>query len=260
VSEAFFVPDGDRFVPTAWTRGPWSADAQHAGPAAALAARAIERLDPVGELQVARFTLEVLRALPLEPLRVEATTVRAGRRVQFEQAVLRTDDDREVARATAWRIRPAAEPVPERNLEAPPFPGPADSTQPPTWDPGWSPSYFEAIDWRYARGAFFRPGPGAAWMRMRIALVAGEQPSPLTRVLVAADSGNGVSIELPLDAFLSVNTELTVHLARLPEGEWVCLDAVTRIGPEGVGLAQSVLWDERGRLGSGNQSLLVAPR
>ncbi len=128
------------------------------------------------------------------------------------------------------------------------------------WDPGWNPNYFEAMQWRFARGGFLRPGPSAAWMRMGVALVEGEEPSPLSRVLVAADSGNGISVEFPIDRFLFVNTELTVHLARMPEGEWVCLDAVTRIGSTGVGLAQSVLWDERGRIGSGNQSLLVAPR
>ena len=91
-------------------------------------------------------------------------------------------------------------------------------------------------------------------------LVAGEEVSPLTRVLALADSGNGISATLPFDKFLFINTELTVHLARYPEGEWVCLDAITRIGPEGVGMAQSVLWDERGRIGAGAQALLVAPR
>ena len=63
----------------------------------------------------------------------------------------------------------------------------------------------------------------------------------------------------PLE-YLFINTELTVHLFRLPVGEWVCLDAVSRIDPSGVGVAESILWDEVGRLGRGNQALLVAPR
>ncbi len=46
----------------------------------------------------------------------------------------------------------------------------------------------------------------------------------------------------------------------MPEGEWVCLDAITRIGPDGAGVAQSVLWDRRGRIGGGNQALLIAFR
>jgi hypothetical protein len=41
--QALFVVDGARFVPTVLCRGPWSADAQHGGPPAALLARAVER-------------------------------------------------------------------------------------------------------------------------------------------------------------------------------------------------------------------------
>ena len=84
---------------------------------------------------------------------------------------------------------------------------------------------------------------------MRQPLIEDEPDSPLTRVLVAADSGNGVSAALDYRRWLFINTELTVHLVREPAGEWICLDAITRAGPEGVGLAESVLWDERGRLG-----------
>ena len=104
-----------------------------------------------------------------------------------------------------------------------------------------------------------QPGPAAVWMRMRVPLVAGEEPTQLTRVLVAADSADGISWELPFGEYLFVNTELSVHLVRMAAGRWVCLDARTRIAPDGVGLAESVLWDERGRIGAGAQSLLVAP-
>ena len=77
-------------------------------------------------------------------------------------------------------------------------------------------------------------------------------------MLVAADSGNGVSAELDYHRYLFINTELTVHLTREPEGEWVCLDAVTRTGPQGVGLSESVLADTRGRFGRSAQTLLRA--
>lgn len=254
--DALYVPDGDRFAPTDLTRGPWSADAQHAGPPAALIARAIESLEP-GGLTLGRFTLDVLRPVPLKPLRVEANPIRSGRSTQYAEAVL-SDDEGDIARAHAWRIR--GEPRAELDLDPTPPPGPDDSEAAPLFEPGWSPSYFDAMEWRLARGALWEPGPAAVWMRMRCALVEGEEPSPATRVLVAADSGNGISWALPFDTSLFVNTEITVHFARMPEGEWVCLDARTRIGPEGVGLAESVLWDERGMIGRGAQSLLVAAR
>jgi hypothetical protein len=258
VSEAFYLPEGDRFVSTNLTRGPWSAEHQHAGPPAALVARAIEAVEPAGML-VARFTLEVLRPLPLVPLRVDTRVVRAGRRVQLVEASL-FGEDVELARASAWRIRPSDEPVPEIGLEPLSLPGPDGSPESSLYRPPWGESYFTATEWRLAGGALAGPGPAAVWMRMLVPLVGGEEPTPLQRVLVVADSGNGISWELPWDTHLFVNTELTVHLARMPEGEWVCLDARSRLGPRGIGLAESRLWDERGWIGRGAQALLVAPR
>ncbi len=259
MDEAFYLLDGDRFVSSHYTRGPWTPDAQHAGPPAALVARAVERLDPRDDMRVARFTMEVLRPIPVTPLRIEATVVRPGRRVQFVRASL-SNGDGDIAHASAWRIRTSEEPVPGTDLEPPPFPGPGEADEPrlpPLYE---GPSYFTAMEWRFAGGAFLAGGPAAAWMRMRIPLVAGEDIAPLSRVLVAADSGNGISMVLPLDRYLFINVDLSVHLFRMPEDEWVCLDATTRIDSHGLGLAESRLWDRRGRLGRGNQSLLVAPR
>jgi hypothetical protein len=260
VGDAFYVRDGDSFLPTPWTRGPWDPDAQHAGPPAALVGRAIERLAPDGDWQVARLTLEILRPIRLAALTVDARVVRPGKRVQYVDASLQ-DERGEVARASAWQIRRADEPVPAAGQEPPPF-DPPNGVQPaPVFDPPWEgDSYFTAMEWRVARGAFFAPGPAALWMRQRVELVEGEETSPLSRVLVVADSGNGISsVASPLE-YLFINTELSVHLFRLPVGEWVCLDAVSRIDPSGIGVAESVLWDESGRIGRGNQALLVARR
>jgi hypothetical protein len=82
----------------------------------------------------------------------------------------------------------------------------------------------------------------------------------LTRVLVAADSGNGISSELSPREHLFINPDLTVHLYRYPEGEWVCLSARTTIDPAGVGLADTALLDRRGTIGRAAQSLFVAKR
>jgi hypothetical protein len=79
-------------------------------------------------------------------------------------------------------------------------------------------------------------------------------------VLVAADAGNGVSATLDYRRFVFINTELTVHLLREPDGDWVRLDAVTHLGAPGLGLAESVLSDVRGRIGRAAQTLLVRPR
>jgi hypothetical protein len=116
------------------------------------------------------------------------------------------------------------------------------------------------MEWRAVRGSFREPGPAIVWARMRYPLVPGEEPSPLERVLIVADNGNGVSWELDMKRWHFINPELTVHLHREAAGEWICLDAQTSVSPGGAGLANSVLSDFDGPVGIGAQSLLVAPR
>jgi hypothetical protein len=258
MSRAFYVDDDGRFESTEWTRGPWDPRFQHAGPPAALLGRAIERLDGGEDYAVARFTVELLRSIPVGPLTVDSSIVRPGKRVQLAEAML-SDADGTIALARAWRIQREAT-AEATAAEPPPFPGPEHSSPGPVFDPWNGPSYFAAMEWRHAAGTFMTPGPATTWMRMHDQLVDGEQPSPLTRVLVAADSGNGISLELPLDTHVFINTELTVHLTCEPSGEWVCLDARTRIGSDGVGLATSVLYDSARRIGIGNQALLIRRR
>jgi len=106
-------------------------------------------------------------------------------------------------------------------------------------------------------GAFMEAGPARVWMRMGVPLVSGEEPTPLQRVLAAADSGNGVSAALDWRSYLFINVDLSVHLHRMPAGEWVCLDAVTLPERSGVGLADTRLHDQRGPIGRALQTLLV---
>jgi acyl-Coa thioesterase superfamily protein len=95
---------------------------------------------------------------------------------------------------------------------------------------------------------------------MRHPLIGDEAPSPLARVLVLADSGNGISAVLPLNTSLFINVELSVHLVGLPTSEWVCLDATTRLGCANRGLAFADLWGENGWIGRSAQALLIGSR
>ncbi len=108
--EAFYERDGDRFVATELTRGPWDPGAQHAGPPSALLGREIERLEDAEEFQIGRVTFEIMRSVPIGPVSVEAKVVRPGRRVQLIEASL-ANDDGELVRARAWRLRTGAAPV-----------------------------------------------------------------------------------------------------------------------------------------------------
>jgi hypothetical protein len=257
VADSFFVPLGDdRWQATVHTTGPWDAASEHGGPPSALLGRAMQRCEPRPDMVIARFTCEILRPIPVGELSVTARLARAGRSVELLEAGI-SAGGREVARASAWRVlRTAADPVPSRHPAPGPVPAGPSQVPPDTWVDG----YLSAIEWRTVHGGFTEPGPSVIWTRMRYPLVPDEEPSPLERVLIVADSGNGASSELDIARWLFINPELTVHLQREAEGEWICLDAQTAISPGGAGLATSVLSDQRGTVGVGAQSLLIAPR
>jgi Acyl-CoA thioesterase C-terminal domain len=73
-------------------------------------------------------------------------------------------------------------------------------------------------------------------------------------------SGNGVSAALDWRRYLFINVDLSVHLHRMPVGEWVCLDAETFPERNGIGMADTRLLDENGGIGRAAQTLLVAER
>src|SRR6516225_6372911 len=99
---AFYLPmDDDRFESTEWTRGPWDAGAQHAGPPAALLGRAVEAMARPG-MRVARLTFDIARPVPIAPLTVTAATVREGRSVMVVQTAIEP-----YMRCTALLIRAA---------------------------------------------------------------------------------------------------------------------------------------------------------
>ncbi|MFJ6935154.1 thioesterase family protein [Streptomyces sp. NPDC101132] len=262
MGEAFYERVGrGRYVASEFTRGPWDAGAQHAGPPAALLGRAVEERPGAREdMQLARVTYEILRPVPIGALRVTTEVLRAGRGTEIVQAALVPEGaDAPVMLARALRIRAAAEPVPAV-VPGPGVPPPGEVAETPFFPVPWDVGYHTAMETRFAVGAFTETGPGTCWMRMRVPLVAGDAPRPLDRVLVAADSGNGVGNVLDFGKFVFVNPDLTVHLHRHPVGEWVCVEARTSVDAAGIGLADSVLHDEKGPIGRGAQSLFVASR
>lgn len=252
---AFYEPRDGQFIPSELTRGPWDPGAQHAGPPSALIGRALERCQPREGMRLGRIAIDILGPVPLAPLTVEARVVRPGRSVELLSASL-SGPDGELMRAGAWRVAAGDQRL-EDSDGAPP-PGPEQGSERDFFPTGEEFGYHTAMEYSFIKGGFLVPGPATVWMRQRVPLVEGEEPSAIERLLVVADVGNGISAVLDWREFLFINTELTVHLLRPPEGEWIGVDAVTRI--DGVGLAESVLYDERGRIGRGAQTLLVRQR
>jgi hypothetical protein len=261
MNEAFYERSGESsFLATELTRGPWDPGSQHAGPPSALLGRELELLDEAEGFQVGRVVFEILRPVPIGEVRVESRVLRPGRNVQLVEAKL-IGEAGELVRATAWLLRISELELPEdvTTPDAPPQ-GPEEGWTPEFFATGQDVGYHTGMEWKAVAGAFVEPGPATVWMRMRHPLIAGEEPTPLQRALIAADVGNGISAVLDWRSHVFINVDLSVHFERLPEGEWVCVDAVTRPQPSGIGTAESVLSDERGRIGRAAQSLLIAAR
>lgn len=259
MATSFYEPLGDdRYRSTEHTVGPWGPDSQHAGPPAALLTRALEQMPGSWPGTLSRISVDILGALPVAELTVRTRTVRPGRNVELVEAEAEAGG-RTVLRAQGWRIR-ASEIV----LPAVPGGGPADPVpefteeDSPFFD--WDGGYLQAMQWRFVPGTRGGVGQAAVWARMRHPLVSDEEPTGLQRVLTLADAGSGVSYRLSPQDWLFINTELTVHLAAPPAGEWICMDGTTRLDPSGFGLASTRLFDRTRLVGLGAQALYVAPR
>jgi hypothetical protein len=257
LSEPVFRREGATFVPTGHARGPWDPGQLHGGAPGALIAEAVQE---EGYL-VARLTLDFLGPVPLAPLTVSARTTKPGRTLQMAEAELSVDGQA-VVRARAVRLRRGHVELPELPAAGPPPWAPHSGRLDPFpiqdgHDEGF---HLTGMEIRFVDGTDFGLGPARAWFRLARPLIDDEPASPLARAVAAADFGNGVSRIVDFDRYLFVNTDLTVHLHREPEGEWVLLDARTLLEPHGAGLARSILSDERGQLGLAAQSLFVASR
>ncbi|QUH01749.1 thioesterase family protein [Saccharopolyspora erythraea] len=255
--EVFYEPVGeDRYLATGHTAGPWSDQAQHLGPVAALLVRELESCSPGAGVALRRVSVDVMGPVPVGEVGLRAELLRPGRSVELVSAEL-TSGGRVAATARAWRSARsdtgqvagvASDPVVPLDLPEMVIPG------------GWSGGYAAAVEWRVADPATLGTGRVQVWARLRMPLVAGEEPSSLQRLLAIADSASGVSSSISMAEWSFANTDLTVHVHREAAGEWIGMDAESAVGADGAGVASSVLRDVRGPVGRGAQSLFISPR
>lgn len=253
--------DDHRFRSQEATIGPWSPEHQHAGPPSALLGGRLEEALGVadGAGRVTRVAIEVLRPIPVADLTVEVEVVRPGRRVALAQGVL-SDDDGPLLLARAWRLRTGDVDIAATPPDAPAPATPQQARRVMLFEQPWEVGYLHSMEVREAAGTAAGHGDAFVWMRQLVPLLDERAPTPLERVLTVADSGNGVSARFDPADVLYVNTDLTVHLHSDVTDEWVGLDAATRFGADGVGLASTAIHGTAGPVGRGAQSLLVERR
>ncbi len=259
---ALFLPvsaqsNGETFVATQLTSGPWRPDAQHGGPPSALLGRALGRLLDPGQF-LARVSIELVKGVPLGKLCVQSSRERVSGRVWHGIAEM-FHGDVLVARGRGLILLGGEVPEPEwRPLET----APVLPTTAPAVPPAWTQESAElcyhrdAVDHVFERGSFDIPGDAIDWVRLRYPLVDGEETTGTCRALAAADFGSGISAIYDYENFGLINADVDVSFLRPMVGEWVRLHATTRVGPQGTGLCVTELSDTDGYFATASQALL----
>ncbi|MCV7199294.1 thioesterase family protein [Mycobacterium angelicum] len=254
---------GEKFRATDLARGTWSAAIQHGGPVSALLVRALERCERRDDTRLSRVVIDLLGPVPVEgDLWVGPRLERGGKQIELvaaEMLALGPDGQpRPVARASGWRLQQldteaiahAAAPPPrplaearDRNLKA----------------RMWDRNYVHSLEWLWLTEPL-TPGPGESWIKPTVDLVSGERMTQLERLFAVADCANGIGSKLDITKWTFLNTDLAVHVFRIPEGDWIGIRAETSYGPDGIGATVGTLYDEQGAVGAIQQSVLVRPR
>jgi hypothetical protein len=259
---SLYVSTDGGYEATALTIGPWDPGLQHAGPPAALLLREAERASGIAGGQTVRMAFDIFGPVPVGAVRISATVVRPGRRIELVETVLTADDERPLMRLSAWRMR-VREDDGTGDGATQPHPAPAGYADSRPEDAAFFTeeiAYHRALEWRFATGSFNAPGPAAAWTRTRCELVAGEPMTPLQHLLVMTDAASGISTSLDWSRVSFANVDLSIALHRPPRGEWLGMDATTVLGGLGAAQASAVLFDADGAIGRSTQSLFIEPR
>ncbi len=253
---------GDRFAATDLVRSTWSAAIQHAAPVSALLVRALQRCRPRPDTRTSRVLVDLLGPVPADgEFTVRARIERPGRQIELVSAEMTAPGpdgaDRAVARASGWRLQ-TLDTADAVHTSAPPL-RPLAEARGRDLARNWDRNYVHSLDWRWLT-APLGEGPGESWIRPTVDLVKGETMTPLERLFTVADDANGIGTKLDITKWTFMNTDLAVHVHRVPDSEWTGIRAETNYGPDGIGTTIGTLFDEYGPVGAIQQSVLVRPR
>ena len=255
--KAFFRANNGWFVGSGASRGPWFADACHAGPVAAVIAGALEQVVP--DKQLTRLTINFRRSIPISGFRVDAEIERDGRSTTMAMATLLDENDKICATATSLHVvTHSYENLPSASVPCPSFEDAESGDFALKRALHGLPFFPSGIEIAYPPGESGSPGPTTLWMRT-LPIVEDEIPSPFQSLCPIADCGNGISRNAESTEASFVNADLTIAVYRLPESDWLASQAMSFWEPSGIGISQAILFDKLGSIGTALQTLIVRP-
>lgn len=258
---SFFHPAaGDRLAPTPVAQSLWSSGQMHGVAVSGALARSLEAaVLALGrpELRCARYTVDLFRAAAMTEVSVRATVVREGPRLCLVDAELEQDGVRR-ARASAVFLAPGETPdgavwAPSTQPEVPP-----EDLVPPSEDPRPPVFYSEEVGWATAFTAHQNGSRKKVW-HTAVPVVEGERPSPFAAVASIADATSMVT-NWGSNGVEYINSDITLALARAPEGVEIGLAAIDRVEHEGIAVGTAQVYDRLGPLGTSVVSALANAR
>jgi hypothetical protein len=253
---------GAKFRATDLVRSTWTAAIQHAAPVSALLVRALERCEQRDDTRLSRVVIDLLGPVPAEgDLWVRPQLQRGGKQIELLSAeMLAPGPDgqpRPVARASGWRLQQLD--TQSLAYAAAPLPRPLSEARSRDLAKDWDRNYVHSLDWRWLTEPLNK-GPGESWIKPTVDLVNGETMTQLERLFAVADCANGIGSKIDITKWTFLNTDLAVHVFRIPDGDWIGFRAETNYGPDGIGATVGTLFDEHGAIGAIQQSVLVRRR
>jgi acyl-CoA thioesterase len=257
--EALFTVDGDSYVPGGMTRGPWG-DVMGGQSIGGLLGWGIERsgIDP--DFQPARFTVDLLRPVLLEPVQIRTSVQREGRRIKLVDGTL-VQNGKTVARASALFLRRGDHPdgqVWSAPAQMPPVPTDYDGFPPDMpffiWGYGIDPMRGSVgmTEWEQSHSQKF------AWTRLFRPMVAGHPLTPFSRLAFVGDITSSLT-HWGTAGLRYINADYTVTASRLPDGEYLGLAAQSHYGTAGVATGAATLFDRHGPIGTSSTLALAQP-
>jgi hypothetical protein len=253
---------GEKFRATDLVRSTWTAAIQHAAPVSALLVRGLERCAQRDDTRLSRVVIDLLGPVPAEgDLWVRSRLDRGGKQIELVIAEMHAPGPdgapRPVARASGWRLQQLDTQAVAHAAASLPRPLTVGRSRDLAKD--WDRNYVHSLDWRWLTEPLNK-GPGESWIKPPVDLVSGESMTQLEGLFAVADCANGIGSKLDISKWTFLNTDLAVHIFRIPDGEWTGIRAETNYGPDGIGTTVGTLFDEQGATGAIQQSVLVRRR
>lgn len=247
---SFFTRDGDDLIPTPLACSMWSDDQMHGvALSGALAWAAEGALVAAGrtDLRPVRWAVDLFKPARMVPCTLTTEIEREGRRICLVDVILSQDGQR-VARGTATFLKPS-ETTPGVVWEPTdrPAPPPLDAVPPADGQPR-APYVRSSGDWSQNFLEHQNTERKTSWSTA-VPIVAGE---PVTGFQAAASSADGASMvtNWGSNGIEYINTDITMTLAREPEGTEVGLLATDRVEHDGIAVGTAAIYDRLGPLGT----------